>query len=148
MSFEDFKRADGGEPVDGLHTATLENCSVFESQKGDTFIKLWWRTADNAHSWESLHGTTGAAKRFTQEVMVVLGVDFLGLESWDELDNELRARLGTVYEVRVQRSGTFLNTYVEGLAEGVQEELPIDRTGLPEPTPAANGAAADEQIPF
>ena len=147
MSFDDFKRADGGEPADGLHTATLENSSVFESQKGDTFIKLWWQTTDHAHSWESLHGTTGAAKRFTQEVMVVLGVDFLGLSSWDALDNELRARLGTVYEVRVQHSGTFLNTYVESLADGVQEELPIDQTGLPEPV-ATSAGSVDEDIPF
>ena len=146
MSFDDFKRADGGEPADGLHTATLENSSVFESQKGDTFIKLWWRTADNAHSWESLHGTTGAAKRFTQEAMAAVGVDFPNLSSWDALDDELRARLGTVYEVRVQRSGTFLNTYVEGLAEdSLQGEVPIDQTGLPEPAVAGR---VDEDIPF
>ena len=48
----------------------------------------------------------------------------------------------------MQRSGTFLNTYVEGLADAdMQEELPIDQTGLPEPVATSAGSDGDS-IPF
>ena len=39
MSFDDFKVEDGGEPVDGEHTAWLERTSVFEAKSGQWFIR-------------------------------------------------------------------------------------------------------------
>ncbi len=146
MSFDDFKQADGGEPLDGLHHATLESGGVLDTRNGIR-VKLAWRTLDLEHSWESWHGTSGRAKRFTQEAMVALGVDFSNLKDWEELDAELKAREGSVYMVRVERNGDYLNSYVEGKPQGVQEEL-IDSSGLPEPAAVPAGDAGDDDIPF
>lgn len=149
MSFDEFKNADAGEPPDGIHHATLESANVFESQKGDTFVKLTWRTQDLEHYWESLHGTQGRAKHFTQEAVTALGIDFGNLKDWQQLDTELRAREGSVYEVRVERNGSYLNSYVEGRPQGVQgtlPDVPIDTTDFETAPAAANGS--DDDIPF
>jgi hypothetical protein len=146
MSFDDFKSADGGSPPDGsVLDARLVRAYVFESQRGDTFIKTEWTT--DRYYWEYLRGIAGNGRRVAQELVLALGIDMTKLNSWEALGDELAVREGTTYTVRVEHNGNFINTYVEDKPQGVQEEIPIDRDFAP--TPAGAGAVDDDDdIPF
>ena len=137
MSFDDFKSADGGEPPDGIHTARLDTASTFESNAGNRLIKTAWWTTDRVHYWESVQGTSGRGKQLAHELLMALGVDLGKLEGWDALADELAVREGSIYEVRVERRGDFLNTFIEGKPQGVQERMAV---------PA--GAASTSDVPI
>jgi hypothetical protein len=146
--FDDFKSSDGGEPVDGTHTARLDAAAVLDTKNGRR-IKLTWQTVDYAHWWESWHGVSGKAKPFTKGVLAGIGVDLDALTSWDELSDQLADREGRVFEVTVERNGDWLNTSVVGLAKDVQLDLPVNGAGLPDPdVAAAAGMFDDDDIPF
>jgi hypothetical protein len=146
--FESFKNSDGGEPPDGsILPARLERASVFESQRGDRFLKTEW--SSGRYWWEYLRGVNGFGRQMAQELVLALGIDMSALKSWDELGDELAVREGTLYTVRVERNGNFLNTFVEDKPQGVQEALPdvpID-TGDFAPMPAG-AVLDDDDIPF
>jgi hypothetical protein len=142
VSFDDFKTEDGGEPVDGEHTAWLERTSVFESRNGQWFIRTCWRTTDLEHYWETLNGTEGQGKPRTQALMNALGIDLGQLSSWDALGDELAMVEGRAYHVKVTHRGEFVNTAVIERSQGVQDELRPDRADLPDPEPADGQAAA------
>jgi hypothetical protein len=142
VSFDDFKTEDGGEPVDGEHTAWLERTSVFEARSGQWFIRTCWRTTDLDHYWETLNGTEGNSKPRTQQLLDAIGIDLGNLTSWDALGDELVAYEGRVYSVKVSRRGEFLNTAIVGTPQGIQDELRPDTRDLPEARTAAPPAAA------
>jgi len=142
VSFDDFKTEDGGEPVDGEHTAWLERTSVFEARSGQWFIRTCWRTTDLDHYWETLNGTEGNSKPRTQQLLDAIGIDLGNLTSWDALGDELVAYEGRVYSVKVSHRGEFLNTAIVGTPQGIQDELRPDTRGLPEARTAAPPAAA------
>jgi hypothetical protein len=145
--FDDFKSNEGGEPVDGTHTARLEGAAVLDTKNGRR-IKLTWQTVDYAHWWESWHGVSGRAKGFTKDVLAGIGVDLDALTSWDELSDHLAAAEGQVFEVTVERNGDWLNTSVVRLAKDVQLDLPVNGGGLPDAQAAAAGMFDDDDIPF
>jgi hypothetical protein len=147
--FDSFKASDGGEPVDGTHTARLDAAAVLETRNGRR-IKLTWQTTDYAYWWESWHGVEGRAKGFTKDVLAGIGIKLDELGSWDELADELAVREGKVYRVEVERNGDWLNTSVSGDAAGEQLDLPADTAGLPEraAAPAGRGLFDDDDISF
>ena len=136
MSFDDFKTEDGGEPVDGEHTAWLEHAVVRDTRNGKA-IKCEWRTTDLAYYWESWHNTSGGGKARTQDLLGKLGIDLEQLSGWDELEDELAQTEDRAYIVKVSRNGSFVNTAIVERSTGVQTDLPINTTGLPEPRTAA-----------
>jgi hypothetical protein len=142
VSFDDFKSEDGGEPVDGEHTAWLEHAVVRDTRNGKA-IKCEWRTTDLAYYWESWHNTSGGGKARTQELLGKMGIDLEQLSGWDELEDELAAVEDRAYIVKVSRSsdGRFVNTAIVERSQGVQDELRPDTTGLPEARDAAPPAA-------
>jgi hypothetical protein len=144
VSFKDFKQRDGGEPVDGEHTAWLERTSVFEAKSGAWFIRTCWRTTDLDHYWETLNATEGNGKERTQQLLEAIGIDVESdtLESWDDLGDELVAYEGRIYSVKVSHRGEYLNTAVIGTPQGIQDELRPDTRDLPEPRTAAPPAPA------
>lgn len=147
MSFDDFKSEDGGEPVDGEHTAWLEHAVVRDTRNGKA-VKCEWRTTDLEHYWESWHNTTGGGKARTQDLLDALGINLEQLSGWEQLEDELAAAEGPAYTVKVSHSsdGRFVNTVITGRPQGVQDELAPDTRGLPErdaaPAPVATSAAA------
>ena len=150
-----FKTEDRGEPPDGDHTAWLERTAVLDTKNG-TRIKCEWRTTDMAFYWESWHGVSGAAKAHTQKLLTGIGIDLAKIGSWDQLGDELAVLENTMYDVTVSRRGDFVNTAVAGKSQGIQADLPIETSGLPErgAAPAAARATAgmfgddDDDIPF
>ena len=159
MSFDDFKQENGGEPVDGEHTAYLERAVLRDTRNGKA-IKIEWRTTDLNHYWESWHSMTGGGKPHTQRMLTAVGVDFKTLASFEQLEDELALVEDRAYIVKVSHNGTFLNTAVVERAQGVQTDLPVDTTGLPAnpaAPPAERVAAAtrgggdlfgDDDVPF
>ena len=131
MSFNDFKKEDGAEPVDGEHTAWLERTSVFEARSGQWFIRTCWRTTDMNHYWETLNGTEGNSKPRTQQLLEKIGINLGELRDWDDLGDQLVAYENRAYIVKVGRRGEYLNTAIIDTPQGVQDELRPDTTGLP-----------------
>jgi len=100
-----------------------------------------------------LHGTSGRAMNMTMELLMTLGVDLSkcleearasGEDGWDVLAQAMARIEGQLWDVRVEHSGNFLNTYVESKPQGVQErmDVPIDPVHVPAATPD------DDDIPF
>jgi hypothetical protein len=146
--FDAFKNGgDSGEPPDGIHTATLQATSVFESKAGAWWVRTCWQTADRAHYWESLHGTEGGAKQFTLRLLAAIGVNLEALGSWDALGDELATVEGGLYTVKVTRRGDFLNTEIEGRPQGVQTEIPVQTPAAPAPA-SSSAIFGDDDIPF
>ena len=171
---DDFKREDGDGPPDGEHTAFLEHAVLRDTKNGKA-IKLEWRTTDLEFYWESWHNTTGGGKPRTQQLLDALEVDLSTIRSEDQLADELAAREGPAYIVKVSRSadGRFVNTAVVEKPETVQatlsgkqttytstaSDIPADTSGLPEAEtapPVAQAASSavstdlfdDDDVPF
>jgi hypothetical protein len=89
---------------------------------------------------------------YTKDLLTGLGLDVPKLTDLDILTASLDAVVGRVYDVRTssqqgkQGGKWFIDTYVDGHALGVQEELdaPIDTRDLPD-VPVVED---DEPIPF
>lgn len=146
--FDDLKSTGGAEPAPGTHTAALQRAVIREGRNGPLII-LEWQTVDFAHYWTSFHGVSGKAKPFTKQTLSALDIDLSQLASEDQLADELAAREGTTYVVKVTQSGDWLNTDVLERPDHVQPELPADTAGLPVPVPAAPKAASMfDDIPF
>lgn len=151
-----FKADDNGEPGTGQHTATLVHAYVFESQRGDTFIKCEWQTTDLAYYWTALHGVKGGARPHTRRLLAALEIEIVGFDTWDQLGDLLAARQGNAYTVAVERNGNFLNTTIVGPATEQQPELPVAEPpvdGIPVDAAdfaikPAGGIFDDEDIPF
>jgi hypothetical protein len=122
--------------------------AVLDTRNGPR-IKLEWQTTDFAHYWDSWHGVSGKAKGFTKQLLAELGIDVTALASEDQLSDELAAREGTIYTVKVVRNGDWVNTDVIERPDHVQAEIPIDNGGLPTPGAAAKASSMfDDNVPF
>jgi hypothetical protein len=139
--FDAFKSDDDG-PPDGDHNATLPHAYVFESQRGDTFVKCEWQTTEYAYYFESLHGTKGNGRQFTKAVLGGMGIDLSRIGSWDELNQQLSDAEGNDFLVGVEHKGNFLNVTVAGRAEAVQAELPVDTSDFERTTAPTHAGAA------
>ena len=151
MSFDDFKTEDGGEPVDGQHTAWLEHAVVRDTRNGKA-IKCEWRTTDLEHYWESWHNTTGGGKARTQDLLNAMGINLEEVAGWEQLEDELAAAEGRAYVVKVSHSsdGRFVNTAIVERSQGVQDELRPDTSDLPKasaPPPASTAGGLFDEAP-
>ena len=130
--------ADGGGDGGGGELAVpAAGAPAQRRHAGNRLIKTAWWTTDRVHYWESVQGTSGRGKQLAHELLMALGVDLGKLEGWDALADELAVREGSIYEVRVERRGDFLNTFIEGKPQGVQERMAV---------PA--GAASTSDVPI
>lgn len=149
--FGDFKseaqRGDtDAEPPDGVHTATLVRAVIRESRNtGDKGVVTEWQTLDMAYYWSNWGGTTGGAATHTLRLLRGIGLDPDKFEDWDDVGEELAHIEGNVYEVKVQRNGDYLNTYVTGKPDHVQTEIPVV---APEPAGGGRSAIFDDDVPF
>jgi hypothetical protein len=121
-----------------LHDAYLMRARLQTGSRD--FIVTEWQVG--GFYWESLNGFEGARMRFTQDLLDGLGIDRRTLTDDDRLEAALAACQGSRYRVRVERNGSFVNTYVEGDAMQAQlGDIPADTSGLP-PVSAGPAQAA------
>jgi hypothetical protein len=148
-------------PDDGDHVAWLDRGALVTTAAGDERLVSEWRDAQDPNTvWTSWNGFAGQGMSFTRDFLLGLGVDLSSVNDTEELDLALQRAVGHPYNVRVQgrqvNDRVFINTYVNGRAQSVQQaldvraqnmdELGTDRSGLPPSRP--DPAPPPDDVPW
>jgi hypothetical protein len=127
-------------PPPGLYNVRVEDCHIFDSQAGDTYLKMGYSITGEkhrGHMWTQLHGFKTSQLDFTKSHLKMLGVD-VHVASQDEIEQQLEDIIGKHYTVEVVQRGQYTNTNVKGAASA-----PVPPPDIP--APASNG---QDKIPF
>lgn len=151
-------------PADGEHVAILERASLVDTRSGQQVVSEWRDAKSDSVAWQSWNRFDGAGFTYTRDLLLGLGVplgkagsDGLPLIMDDDaLKREIDVAVGGMFNVKTQsRQGdgrVFVNTYVDGLARGVQlgmePDVPIDTDGLPPVPPREPKPWEDDKVPF
>lgn len=131
INFDQLRAGGSADPEAGLHEARLERAKVVDTKNGAEMMVTEWSTADNTQ-WTAWHGFTSKQLDFTVEYLDELGIghDFATRE---QLEDALDTIVGRYFQVRVEISRGFVNTFIE---QPIEPDVPIDAAGLPEVTTA------------
>jgi hypothetical protein len=152
------EKPEWGEPPIGSHIAALADSKAFTSSKGNDVCKVRFQIqggAHNGHEWDVIMTLeeSSAGLGITYRQLKAIGINLSNIDSLFELDDEMRKHHGRVYQVDVEQSGQWINTWVK--SEQTQTALnvnggdgmsdaPIDTAGLLEPA----AAVAEDDLPF
>lgn len=162
IDYDALRASGGGDPPPGTYDAALVRAALVGSP---TQLVTEWQIYDpTPYYWTAWFGFEGRRLAFTQDFLDAIELaegHWRSIVSDDDLFEEaLDKAIGTVYRVRVDAWSGGVNTYVDGPAGNVQEELPevpIDVEELPSPPPlpeaqpqpvAAGRTSDDDDIPF
>ena len=137
-------------PEAGEHIALLERAAIVETAKRGEQIVAEWNTGKT--KWTSWHAFDDKGMAYTRDFLIALGVDLATLRHEDAaLVDALEAKVNRYWRVNVVlNAGTdrvFVNTYVNGPADPIEADVPIDTAGLPDPEPLP-GAQFGTKAPF
>jgi hypothetical protein len=160
IDYDQLRASGGGDPPPGSYDAALVRAALVGSPT--QLVTEWQISYPEPYYWTAWFGFEGRRLAFTQDFLDAIE---LADGQWrsivsddDQFEEALGEAVGTVYRVRVDEWSGGVNTYVDGPAANVQEELPevpIDVEELPpppapeSPQPVAAGRTSDDDdIPF
>jgi hypothetical protein len=130
-------------PPVGTHSVSLDDARAFTSKAGNEVLIATFRVLDGPHEgvkWDvvmgfSSEGAAGVTKSFCQSLGV--DVDSVEASSIENLNDALKAHLGTYYGVDVVQKGISFNTYVTGRLDGSAPVSDVPADGAPAHAPAS-----------
>lgn len=137
-------------PPDGKHQVVLVDGGAWTAKSsGNETLKFEFRTVDGRFEWPSIGGwSTQSNADYAAKALEALGLDFKVLRSLEQIDAAVKSLVGRFFTVTVKRNGEYVNTYIDGPAQGVQQAADFSAPQPAAPVPAAAGAGSDSDIPF
>ena len=138
-------------PAPGEYLVTLIDGKAGTSKKGNAYTVLTFRDERSQHEWPVLFGFKSQAQaNFAKNQIRELGVDVDAVADLDELDQALKAVVGSYYDVEVEAASDPQyddSTYIRGRA-GSAPPSDVEQTAeIPGTEPAAAGVDTDD-VPF
>lgn len=138
-------------PADGTYTVALTDAAAIESKKGNAGVILQWTNPADQHVWKSWHGFKSEAQaNMTKRQVRDLGVPVDEVMALEQLDAQLKTKIGGYFTVEVKTNGSFRNTIIDGPATGAlpTSDVPVDTSDFAPKPAAAAAALPDDDIPF
>ena len=136
-------------PAPGEYLGTLIDAKAGTSKKGNAYAV---RTLRDEREWPVLFGFKSQAQaNFAKNQIRELGVDVDAVADLDELDQALKAVVGSYYDVEVEAASDPQyddSTYIRGKAGSAPpSDVPSDAS-IPGTEPPAAGDLDTEEVPF
>lgn len=140
-------------PAPGPYLVTLIDGKAGTSKKGNAYAVLTLRDERSQHEWPVLFGFKSQAQaNFAKNQIRELGIDVDAVADLDELDQAIKACVGSYYDVEVEAASDPQyddSTYIRGKAGSAPpSDVPAD-AAIPGAETATAAAGVDtDDVPF